>query len=866
MLFTRQQIKPRKPKPKYVQPPSVNVSLRQELPTDKYNVQYKPADIKTVRVVLEKVKQHRESWIDSVLLMSMQKSSQVYCDFLENAEEQQYATMDYEKTMAGIFAFDIGHIKPIHLSVESNGSSCSSTTPVYDFSQKMEKIKLVTQDFASKTLQQEIDHTMIQFVKKSINSSWLDALESNDSSLDNIDHTFDMKRLQKHYKRMMVWAEQMPKPKQTESLLTLLQSSFRRSMHMVTDSLLSYVTDSPKEGHVYSFSQRLKHMRQFVETSDTEPSMKHEDEFDIRRVFSQRFDEFKMQLPEDEVGQYEEIYEDMIENAFGWKLDARLDLALTEEGRETKAKRKPKPETSEMDRPFTEKLYKFCFITASYNNEKNVMTYIESIAMQNYKHWRIIYVNDCSTDSTDQVFHKACDSFGIRDKVTYIKNEVQQYQSYSKHIAYQHTEDDEICIILDGDDWLSKRSVLDVLAHTYYEQRCMMTYSDMIVSDNGVTHIQCSSPVPNNVRYLHGYRTDQWRFYHLRTGFAKLFKMIPIDYLKMDNIWLDRCTDLAELFCVAEMAGDRVQYIPDTLCVYNKTNSLNYKNSYYVDKMSNRRKEITKFITNKPKLRCIYEKRFPTVYIINLEEDTQSLQNMKDQCKFAKITDPIVMQACNGYKDIEILDRYHKYIVDYENNNIVQSQMNVRKKHINNAGAMGLIYSTYKLYNEANHLDHICVLEDDVYFHKNILTYMFALDEFEDKDFVLIGYNHPSLSVNQKVNTSIQKMTKLPKTNELGCFYGAYGYICSKRFRDHVLKLGIEHIIDNNCSIDLFFNVLRMNDTSDLSFYVSTIPFVIPEVRKNGIQTFRNDEFYRNRNINLDDYHIPSQQPLHKST
>jgi len=51
MLFTRQQIKPLKPKPKYVQPPSVNVSLRQELPTDNYNVQYKPADIKTVCVV-----------------------------------------------------------------------------------------------------------------------------------------------------------------------------------------------------------------------------------------------------------------------------------------------------------------------------------------------------------------------------------------------------------------------------------------------------------------------------------------------------------------------------------------------------------------------------------------------------------------------------------------------------------------------------------------------------------------------------------------------------------------------------------------------------------------------------------------------
>lgn len=43
----------------------------------------------------------------------------------------------------------------------------------------------------------------------------------------------------------------------------------------------------------------------------------------------------------------------------------------------------------------------FVFIIASYNNSKWYLNNLNSIKKQTYKKWRIIYVDDCSTDDTN---------------------------------------------------------------------------------------------------------------------------------------------------------------------------------------------------------------------------------------------------------------------------------------------------------------------------------------------------------------------------------------------------------------------------------------------------------------------------------
>lgn len=65
----------------------------------------------------------------------------------------------------------------------------------------------------------------------------------------------------------------------------------------------------------------------------------------------------------------------------------------------------------------------YVFVIASYNNEANVDMNISTVAKQLYKNWRIIYVNDASTDETSDNLQKVIQKYKISDKITIIENE-----------------------------------------------------------------------------------------------------------------------------------------------------------------------------------------------------------------------------------------------------------------------------------------------------------------------------------------------------------------------------------------------------------------------------------------------------------
>ena len=100
---------------------------------------------------------------------------------------------------------------------------------------------------------------------------------------------------------------------------------------------------------------------------------------------------------------------------------------------------------------------RFVFIIPSYNNIDWYRDNIKSVVGQTYQNWRVIYVDDCSTDGTlervKQLVRTTHPQYFKR--FTFIQNSQRRFQSYSRYIAYQTCDDDEICILLDGDDWLA---------------------------------------------------------------------------------------------------------------------------------------------------------------------------------------------------------------------------------------------------------------------------------------------------------------------------------------------------------------------------------------------------------------------------
>ena len=506
---------------------------------------------------------------------------------------------------------------------------------------------------------------------------------------------------------------------------------------------------------------------------------------------------------------------------------------------------------------------KFTFIISSYNNENNIYNNLLSIIYQNNKNWNIIYTNDCSEDKTDELFQKITKYYNILGKVKYINNSVNKKQSYCKYKSYKYCKDDEIIIILDGDDWLCRNDVLSLLTKSYLQEGCLALYTGYkIYSDNKIDKIVCGSEYPEEVKRNGDYRKyGSWKFTHIKTGYSNLFKNIPINYLKYNDKWLDRCTDLAEYYSVCEMAKEKVFHLNEVCCVYNKNNSLLYQNSYYNDQSTNLRKNIENYVKNLNPL-FVY---LPKIYVINLKHETDLKLNLIKRFNNFKINNYEFFEATYAKNDKLALEKYKIYEKLYNSNRIPKLHIGVEKKHINSLGALGVIISTINLYkhiNKTTNLDHVLILEDDVFINNNIYQYyLLSKEMLLKKDFIYLGFNSISANIN-KLKDSCYKneLFMLPNNLGFGALYGAFSYLCSRRFREKIINLGINFFINNNINLDLSFNYFRcintkINTQSIFNFYSLAEHIFIPDVKKSGINKERNDNYYKDRNINLDNYY-----------
>lgn len=242
----------------------------------------------------------------------------------------------------------------------------------------------------------------------------------------------------------------------------------------------------------------------------------------------------------------------------------------------------------------------FLIIIPSYNNEKWYEKNLMSVFNQNYPLWRIIYVNDCSTDSTSKLVKEFVAKNNMEKKVQVIDNEKQMYQAYSRHRAYMLANKDEICCFLDGDDFLFDEHVLLHL-NRLYRNGYNCTYGRFTVYEDGkFTQPFGTEEFPKEVVQNKSYRKYPWISQHLRTCRANLIQNIPIEHIKdFNGNWLRYCTDLAEMFWILENSNGKHTNSNKLLYIYNKENSQNYPNSFYRLENQEYKQKVEEFIRNR---------------------------------------------------------------------------------------------------------------------------------------------------------------------------------------------------------------------------------------------------------------------------
>lgn len=219
---------------------------------------------------------------------------------------------------------------------------------------------------------------------------------------------------------------------------------------------------------------------------------------------------------------------------------------------------------------------KFTIITPSFNNVDWVEPNIASVLNQTYTNYRVIYIDDASTDET---YNKVQSIIGDLPNWKVIRNKENKGAAYNyiEPIRHLFPEDDEILVHLDGDDWFYDDNVLENLNKFYNEHDCWMTYGQFVCYDGSGDakpgHPQ-GTPHADFVHKYKLYRRDLWRASHLRTYRYFLWNAIDREDLKsqIDGEYYWHASDLAWAYPAMEMCSQgKIGVVDFFTHVYNAT-------------------------------------------------------------------------------------------------------------------------------------------------------------------------------------------------------------------------------------------------------------------------------------------------------
>ncbi len=196
---------------------------------------------------------------------------------------------------------------------------------------------------------------------------------------------------------------------------------------------------------------------------------------------------------------------------------------------------------------------------------------MSSVRAQNYKNYVHVVVDDASDDKTFSEMkvheHESSGLYRNHRNVKWIQNALWYMD---EHVQ----TDEDVIVILDGDDWLAHNNVFDWIRQVYELSSVWMTSSLFEYPQGGD-----SSWIPRyttDVLKSRDFRQVTWSFTHLRTFKAFLWDALDKNDLKgPDGEYSPYTYDQALLFPMLEMCPyGKVKMIDNVLYVYNTENPL----------------------------------------------------------------------------------------------------------------------------------------------------------------------------------------------------------------------------------------------------------------------------------------------------
>lgn len=208
-------------------------------------------------------------------------------------------------------------------------------------------------------------------------------------------------------------------------------------------------------------------------------------------------------------------------------------------------------------------------LTTTYNCEQYVERCLLSIMSQKHKDFTCYITDDMSTDNTREIVKKTISN---DSRFILIENHIKLYQpgNYDQIIRWRAIDGDEICVEVDGDDWLPNPNVFSNIEEVYKDEKVWMTSGSFKYHDGRPGFAQ---PPTNFVDV----RKQTFTLSHMRTWKSWLWKKIDEKDLRDENgnYW-NVAGDLSFMFPMFEMSGqEHYRFLPTINYIYNESNPIN---------------------------------------------------------------------------------------------------------------------------------------------------------------------------------------------------------------------------------------------------------------------------------------------------
>jgi teichuronic acid biosynthesis glycosyltransferase TuaG len=131
-----------------------------------------------------------------------------------------------------------------------------------------------------------------------------------------------------------------------------------------------------------------------------------------------------------------------------------------------------------------------------FNSQKFISKTLDSVFRQTFKNWKLIIIDDASTDNTRKIVERICVKIKDKTKIMILRNNINKGQAFSRNRGLKHSKS-KFVTFLDSDDYWDKnklkKQIKFMLSNNYD-----FTYTDYkIIKNNQIKKIT----VPNSYSY-----------------------------------------------------------------------------------------------------------------------------------------------------------------------------------------------------------------------------------------------------------------------------------------------------------------------------------------------------------------------------